>query len=437
MHPGLRQLETQPLMQTLTILGGGSAYTPGLLQALIAHASTLPIQTVRLYDTHAEHLSIVARLVTAMARHAGAFQIEVAPTLESAVAGADLILNSTRPGGLAARRIDETLPLEFDIPGQETVGPGGFFFALRSVPEALRVANAVQALAPHAIVLNYTNPSNIVTQALVDRGGINVIGLCDQSDEDLQTICHALGLPSDYSFQCNGLNHATWYSDILIQGQPLTDHLKPLPAPDGLDEEHKLRFELSLALARQNPGFWPNSYLPYYRFPKLFVAQARQVGPRSDVVAASLARYYDHFASEGQSATPQLRWFRGSAGFGDLAVRVIQALTAQTPQELVLNLPNLGATDAFVPDTVIETRVRVSRAGIERLPAPPIPLAYRRLATELEQYQRLSAAAAASGDLQAQTNALAANPLVAHHTLAKRMLERASASYDTLFRTTL
>lgn len=419
-------------MQTLTILGGGSAYTPGLMQALIAHADVLPIKTVRLYDTHTHHLGIVARLVAAMARNAGTFQIEVAHTLENAVEGADLILNSTRPGGLAARRIDETLPLEFDIPGQETVGPGGFFFALRSVPEALRMADAVQALAPHAIVLNYTNPSNIVTQALVDRGGINVIGLCDQSDEDLITICHALGQPSDYTFRCNGLNHATWYSDVMIHGAALTEHLKPLPAPDGYDEEHKLRFELSLALARQNPGYWPNSYLPYYRFPKLFVAQARHVGPRSDVVAASLTKYYEHFESEGQSITPQLRWFRGSAGFGDLAVRVIQALTSATPQELVLNLPNLGATNAFVPDTVIETRVRVSNAGIERLPAPPMPVAFNRLATELEQYQRLTATAAATGDPDAQTNALAANPLVAHRTVARRMLKRATAMYGAL-----
>jgi 6-phospho-beta-glucosidase len=108
-------------MQILTILGGGSAYTPGLLQALILHATELPLTTVRLYDTDAGRLAVVARLTTAMARNAGAFTIEVTDSLETAIEGADLILNSTRPGGLAARRIDETLPLEFDIPGQESV----------------------------------------------------------------------------------------------------------------------------------------------------------------------------------------------------------------------------------------------------------------------------------------------------------------------------
>jgi len=433
-------------MEILTVLGGGSAYTPGLLQALIAHSAELQLKTVRLYDTDADRLAIVARLGEAMARSAGAFSVEAADSLETAIRGTDLVLNSTRPGGLAARRIDETLPLEFGIPGQETVGPGGFFFALRSVPEALRVAAAVQAWAPRAVILNYTNPSNIVTQALVDRGGVDVIGMCDQSDEDLEAIVHALGRGGGYTFRCNGLNHATWYSDIAIDGEPLGGMPAAMAPPDGFDEEHRLRFGFSLDLARENPGHWPNSYLPYYLFPDAFVEQARRAGPRSDVVAASLDRYYEHFEAEGRSATPQLRWFRGSAGFGDLAVTVIRALASPQPHELVLNLPNQGATAAFAADTVIETRVRVSRDGIERLPAPPLPASFDGLAAQLERYQRLTARAAAGGDAQARIAALAANPLVgderashepvghepAGHAVAVRMLARARERYGSL-----
>jgi 6-phospho-beta-glucosidase len=419
-------------MEILTVLGGGSAYTPGLLQALIAHGRELPLTTVRLYDTDSARLAIVARLTAAMARHAGAFTVEAAPSLEAAIEGADLILNSTRPGGLAARRIDETLPLEFDIPGQETVGPGGFFFAQRSVPEALRVAQIVQKLAPHATWLNYTNPSNIVTQALVDRGGIDVIGMCDQSDEDLQALCHALGRPAQYAFRSNGLNHATWYSDVLLDGAPLGELPATLAAPDEYDEEHRLRFEYSLTLARSNPGYWPNSYLPYYLYPQAFVAQARRVGPRSDVVAASLDKFYTHFAEQGQRAIPELQYYRGSAGFGDLAVTVIRALASDTPHDLVLNLPNQGSTPAFADDTVVETRVRVSRVGIERLPAPPLPASFNTLAAQLEQYQRMTARATAGGSHEAQVAALAANPLVAQATLATQMLARARDCYGAL-----
>ena len=419
-------------MKILTVLGGGSAYTPGLLQALIAHAGELALDTVRLYDTDASHLAIVTRLGAAMARSAGAFKVEALDTLERAIEGADLVLNSTRPGGLAARRIDETLPLEFGIPGQETVGPGGFFFALRSVPEALRVAGTMQSLAPGATLLNYTNPSNIVTQALVDRGGVKVIGLCDQSDEDLQAICHGLGRQQRYAFRCNGLNHATWYSDIRIDGAPLTELAESPVAPDEFDEEHRLRFEFSLAMAHETPGYWPNSYLPYYLFPEAFVAQARRVGPRSDVVAASLDKYFAHFEAQGKNATPQLRFYRGSAGFGDLAVSVIRALASDTPHELVLNLPNQGATSAFASDTVVETRVRVSCAGIERLAAPALPGSFVGLAAQLERYQRLGARAAAGGGRDALIAALAANPLVGEAPVAGRMLDQALATYGNL-----
>lgn len=419
-------------MRTLTVLGGGSAYTPGLLKALISHADELPLRTVRLFDTDPARLAIVARLTAAMAQQAGVFKVKVADSLEAAIQGTDLVLNSTRPGGLAARRIDETLPLEFDIPGQETVGPGGFFFALRSVPEALRVATTMQALAPQATLLNYTNPSNIVTQALVDRGGVNVIGMCDQSDEDLMAITHAMGQQGSYAFRCNGLNHATWYSDVRINGSALENPSELLQPPVEYDEEHKLRFDLSLTLARENPGYWPNSYLPYYLYPNAFVAQARRVGPRADVVAASLDKYYAHFEAEGKLLDPQLRWFRGSAGFGDLAVTVIRALASPTAHELVLNLPNQGSTQAFAADTVIETRVRVSRAGIERMAAPPLPNSFTDLAGKLEQYQRLTARACAGGDRNAKVAALAANPLITDPSVAARMFARAIDSYGAL-----
>lgn len=419
-------------MQTLTILGGGSAYTPGLLHTLITHANELPLEKVRLFDTNFDQLAIVARLALAMAEHTGAFKVEIANTLESAIAGADLVLNATWPGGLAASRIDETLPLEFDIPGQETIGPGGFFFALRSVPEALQVAATMQSLAPNAILLNYTNPSSIVTQALVDHGGIKVIGLCDQSDQDLLAICQALGQPKRYAFGCNGLNHATWYSRILIDGAPFGSQAQPLPAPEGCDEEHKLRFDLSVAMAREHPGYWPNSYLPYYFFPNAFVAQARRAPPRSDLVAVSLDNDYAHFESEGNRNRPQPRLSHNATAFGNLVVNVIRALASDTPHELVLNLPNHGTTATFAHDSVIETHVRVSSSGIERLAAPQLPTFFYGLAKRLERYQRLTARAAAFGDHQSRVAALGANPLVRQVLLAARILNRAEDVYGSL-----
>lgn len=421
-------------MRQLTILGGGSAYAPGLLQALIAHADALGLERVRLYDIDAGRLDLVARLGAGMARAAGAFAVEPAGTLEQAIEGADVVLNSTRPGGLAARRIDETLPLEFDIPGQETVGPGGFFYALRSVPEALRVAAAMERLAPQAVLLNYTNPSNIVSQALADQGKVRVIGMCDQSDEDLAALAHALGRSGPIGMRCAGLNHATWYSQITIGGAPLGALPERLAAPPDFDPEHRLRFEHAAALARAHPGYWPNSYLPYYLFQADFVALARATGPRSDVVAASLPHYYAHFAEEAARPVPQLRMYRGAAGFGDMAVRVMLALATGPARELVLNLPNRDACTAFGAATVVESTFRLGPDTLAPLAGATLPTATAVLLERLERYQRLAACAAAGGGIELCIAALATNPLVGDAALASRMLARARQAYGELIR---
>lgn len=419
-------------MRQLTIVGGGSAYTPGLLQALIAQAPQLGLDRVCLYDIHATHLDLVTRLGAGMARAAGAFRVEAAATLEDALRGAAIVLNSTRPGGLAARRIDETLPLEFDIPGQETVGPGGFFYALRSVPEALRIAALMERLAPDAVLLNYTNPSNIVTQALADQGKVRVIGMCDQSDEDLAALAHALGRAGPVSMRCAGLNHATWYSQVEFGGAALGELPAQLAPPADLDAEHRLRFAHSAALARRHPGYWPNSYLPYYLYPADFVALARAAGPRSDAVAASLPRYYAHFEEEAARPEPRLRMYRGASGFGDMAVNVMLALLAGPARELVLNLPNRGACTAFGPDTVVESAVRLGPGTLEPLAGATLPAGAQVLLERLEHYQRLAASAAAGGGIELRIAALAANPLVGNAALASRMLARARQAYGAL-----
>jgi 6-phospho-beta-glucosidase len=290
----------------------------------------------------------------------------------------------------------------------------------------------MEALAPGAVLLNYTNPSNIVTQALADQGKVEVVGMCDQSDEDLESLAQALGRAGHPAFRCNGLNHATWFSDVSIGGEPLGELPAQLQAPASYDEEHQLRFAHSLALARANPGYWPNSYLPYYLYPAEFVEQARRVGPRSDAVAASLPRYYAHFEEQALLDVPQLRIYRGSAGFGDMAVNVIRALLSDTPRELVLNLPNRGATGAFDSDCVVETRARVSRHGIDRIPAPPLPASFEQLAMQLERYQRLTAEAAAGSAEAPRIAALAANPLVGDAALAARMMARARQAYGDM-----
>lgn len=416
------------MIRTFTVVGGGSAYAPGLFAALVHHAPSLDLEEVRLWDVNAPHLELVTRLCQRLAKKAGlSWRVKSATGLEDALRNTDAVLHTTRPGGLECRRIDETLPLEFGIPGQETVGPGGFFFALRSVPVALEIAATLRRVAPDAVFLNYTNPTNIVTQAL-SGSGVRVLGLCDQSDEDLHSLSISLGLePKDTAFTCTGLNHATWYDDVRFDGKPLKVN-GPLVAPPGLDEEHRLRFELSRQLAVEAGGLWPNSYLPYYTHAGQFVELSRKTGPRSDVIAARLPTYYKHFEEVARADDPVLLHHRGSAGFGDMAVHVLQAVGRPAKQRLVLNVPNakVAGLDA---DTVCETLCEVRDDGVHPLPGPKWPERFPGLLEALESYQRLAAEAATRGGEGRMVKALAANPLVPDETVARRMLARARALY--------
>lgn len=418
------------MISTFTVLGGGSAYTPGLLSALLHHRARLDLREVRLYDTDATKLSIVARLGQAMARAAGApFAVRAVHTLDEAVAGADAVLNSTRPGGLEARLVDETIPVELGMPGQETVGPGGFFFALRSVPQALEVAEAMAREAPRAWLLNYTNPTNIVTQALTERTAVRVLGMCDQSDGDLEVLGQAIGLTGRARFLSTGTNHATWYSDLSFGGEvprlPISmAECRPLAHHD---EEHAVRFACSLELSREVPGQWPNSYLPYYSHASTFVELSRRSRPRAAIILEKLPSYYRHFEEEADKPVPELRWHRGTAGFGDMAVEVLAALSRPAGQRLVLNVPTRGAQPGFDGDTVVETVVEVGRDGLTSLPGPPPPPAFAALHHRIEAYQR-SAAQAALGDRRAQVEALALNPLVGSSARAEALMTASEAA---------
>jgi 6-phospho-beta-glucosidase len=417
------------MISTFTILGGGSAYAPGLLAALIHHAGRLHLTEVRLHDLHLEHLEIVARLGARLAEVAGApFRVVAEPDLERALTGVDAVLNSTRPGGFPCRRLDETLPVELGLPGQETVGPGGFLFALRSIPQALDVAARLTRLAPRATLLNYTNPTNLVTQALVDSGFTRVVGLCDQAEGDLAALAEALGHKGEpVSFRCSGLNHATWYTDVRVGGREVLPLQRELPIPRWVDEEHELRFAFSVALAEPHDGWWPNSYLPYYTHADRFVALTHRVGPRTDAITAKLPFYYRHFEEEGGREAPVLRHHRGNADFGDLAVRVLEALGAARPSSIVLNVPNEGASPDFGGDTVVEIVTRLEAEGLERPRAPRLPRDTLDLLRKLERYQRLTAEAVlGGGDL---VKALAANPLVGSGATAEKLLTRARRAY--------
>jgi 6-phospho-beta-glucosidase len=286
--------------------------------------------------------------------------------------------------------------------------------------------------APNSILLNYTNPTNIVTQALLHTTPLPVVGLCDQADDELRTLAEACGYhATDIAYRCNGLHHATWYTDIQFDGVRFRlDHEKP-KLSESLDEERRMRFEVCWEMACRHPGQWPNSYLAYYERPELFVALSRRLGPRTDMIVQDLDAHYERFAREALRARPDLGRYRRTSALGDQAVRAIVALGADRSRPLTLNIKNATATHQLDSETVIETVVDVDRWGVHKSGAPELPEDRVRQVRTLERYQRATAQVAVNGKHEALVDALAANPLVQDRRKADAILRRARQVYGS------
>ena len=410
----------------LTIIGGGSSYAPGLVKAFI-NSGTFNGCDIVLHDINAETLQIVTVLVQKLAAlSGGGIKITATTKLEDAISGADYVLTTCRPGGFECRYQDESIPLTFDIYGQETCGPGGFFFAARSLPVIREITEIMARTAPNAILVNYTNPTQIVAEAITRYSDVPAISICDQSIGDIESVLHALGkADSDVKFTSIGLNHATWTQEFSIDGEDgvaiMNEAHDRVLASDAND-----RLKGMFTLARRF-GSMPNSYLPYYYYMSEFVSRAKNVPTRAQVIMAELDSYFDHYKEQSATEQPVLTHVRGGSDFGDMAVDVIGALVTRDGSEHILNVPNLGAIPNLPFDSVVEMPCRITPIGVERRKFAELEDWKMALIGPLSIYQRRAAEAIWKGDKSLAITALATNPMVHDLSVAGRMFDAFSA----------
>lgn len=414
----------------IAIIGGGSAYAPGLVNAFAQEAEVFAGTELALMDVAERELSVVARLAERLVEGTG-LRIDATTERVRAIAGADVVLTTFRQGGLTARHHDEAVPLAFDVLGQETIGPGGFFFAMRTLPVMREIADEMTRWAPGATLLNYTNPTQIVAEALTRHTDLHCIAICDQTDDDRVHLAQALDLaPHEIELASVGLNHATWSTHCRIEGEDgvgrlAREHDRVLARPDVA-----ARTKRQVALTRRY-GRVPNGYLPYYLYRDETVREAKRAPrTRAETILAELPTHYAHFAEQAAAPRPHLSGGRGGSVFGDFAVRVLRALTTGERADLTLNVPNVGAAvPDFREDRVVEVPCRLEHGGITPQPQEPFPHEIRGLLRMLADYQAAAADAIWFEDEGAMSRALAANPLVMEPGLADALLRaRARAS---------
>ena len=403
----------------LAVVGGGSTYTPELVDGLGRLRDALPVEELVLVDPAEDRLELVGGVSSRiLARLGHPATVTTTTTLEPALDGVSAVLLQLRVGGQAARQQDETWPLECDSVGQETTGAGGLAKALRTVPVVLDIARRVRAASPDAWIVDFTNPVGIVTRALL-QDGHRAVGLCNVAIGFQRRFAGWLDVPPErLALDHVGLNHLTWERGALVDG---VDRLPELLAQRGeeLAEDIGLPVELLRGL-----GVVPSYYLRYFYAHDEVVRELLESGSRASRVAEIEDRLLQLYADPALDHKPDLLAERGGAYYSEAAVQLLGALLGGAPGTHVVNARNDGTLPFLPDDAVVEVPAGVDRDGVRPLRAAPLDPLYAGLVAGVTAYEHLALDAALHGGYERVFRALLAHPLVGQVDLATGLADR-------------
>jgi 6-phospho-beta-glucosidase len=414
----------------LVYLGGGSTRAAGTMASFMANGADFDGSEVVLVDLDPERLELIRTLATKMAAARG-LDISVTATTDrrAALDGADAVLSSFRPGGFQARVQDEKIPLRHGVIGQETQGAGGFFMALRAINVLKDLCAEMEELCPGAWIFNYTNPVNVVAEAITHNSPVKVVSLCEGPIYFRDQVADAAGLdPGKLHVTMVGLNHGCWGVEQDYDGadpMPLLAEAWERRRDDAtLDRVQRRQLQLAVAM-----GSIPADYFQYYYFTDEVLAEYRaKPTTRAEDILSWSGDYWRHYEEQARTDDPQLDPGRSRGGINELelAIDVMDAIFNDKDEIHPVNMPNAGgALPGFPEDLVVEVLGRCNAGGIEVIPARPLPRHVRGLVEMLGEYQALAAETAWNGTRRDGIRALSANPLV-------RGIELAETLYDEL-----
>jgi 6-phospho-beta-glucosidase len=403
----------------LAVVGGGSTYTPELVDGFARRADRVAIDEIDLLDIDAERLAIVGGLAERMlARQGWPGRVVQTADREQAIDGADVVLFQLRVGGQQARFGDETLPPRFGLIGQETVGAGGFAKALRTVPVILELAEIVsRRAAAGAWIVDFTNPVGIISQALADAGHRSV-GLCNVAIGFQRQFAARFGVDAErVELEQVGLNHLTWIRAVRIDG---VDRLPELLAEDGESIASDLRIPVERL---RHERVIPSYYLRYYDDEAIVVAEAKAHPTRAEEVMAIERQLLDLYRDPTVDTKPELLEHRGGAFYSEAAAQLIASLQDGRGDVQIVDVRNDGTLPGLAAHDVVEVPARIDRDGAHTLPQGPLSRTQADLVRRVKAFERLTVEAAISGDRSVARRALASNPLAGGPAITADLLE--------------
>ncbi len=398
----------------VAVIGGGSTYTPELIDGIIRRSTRLPVTEIHLIDIDTNRVEVIAKFARRMLRAANVeIAVECGTDFRAGVKGASFVISQFRIGTQVARHRDEMLGRKYGLVGQETVGVGGFAKALRTIPVALQLAHIIAEEAPHAILLNFTNPAGLITQALLKEvPEVNTIGLCNVPWNTRIEIGNALGVSEkSIEFDYVGLNHLSWIRGVKVDGvdrsadaikafRGLTiDKAKPGDSPAWTQSSIDLLHAI------------PNYYLLYYYAEKEWIEYQKSHPTRASEVMKIEEVLIEKFKDENLTTKPDELMERGGAYYSDSAAELMADIYSNAGTTHIVNTLNNGAVPGFPDDAVMELSARITSSGAKSIVTTQMRGDIDCLVRSVKDFELLTIEAAVNGDEDAALRALISNPI--------------------------
>lgn len=404
----------------VTVIGGGSTYTPELIAGFLRKHNTFPITELWLHDIWKERLEIVGGFAKRMvAANGHPFSVYLTTDRRQAIQNTNYVITQLRVGWMQARREDEYLGLRHGLIGQETTGVGGMAKALRTIPVVLDIAQDMRDLAPGALLVNFTNPAGLVAQALADQApDVPSVGVCNvpiitqMKLIELLNTRHGLNIqPEQTQVDTLGLNHMSWYRGFRVDGEDIwSQMLEDFVSYSQNESDPEWNVWDSHTL--RTLGMIPNRYLRYFYYTnRMLSAQNSWPPSRSEQVMDVEKLLLSQYAETDRTEIPDSLMKRGGAYYSTMATELLNSHFNDLNETHIVNVPNRGAVPTYAEDWVLEMPCRVGKSGITPIPTEPLPLAAEGLLSQVKAYEMLTVQAAVAGDRKAAYQALLAHPL--------------------------
>lgn len=413
----------------IAIIGAGSTYTPELIEGILQRAASLEPTEIALMDIDQPKLDIVGTLSLRMIEKAGLLcRAYLTMDVDTALQGADFVLCQIRVGKLPARILDETIPLRYGLLGQETMGIGGFFKGQRTIPVLLDIARRMEKLCPHAFLINFSNPSGMVAQALLDYTQIQAIGLCNVPFNMQRSIRNQLDL-REPAFTSVGLNHLSWIVSVRENGREYigeaiekgiaAENMKNIP--NGLFDADLLRALRAI----------PSPYLGYLyqkhdKLEHALHADKCRGQVCVDIEEDLLRLYADPNLAEKPAQLAQ----RGGANYSTVAISLVDAIHNDKREVHVVNTRNGDALPFMSPADIVEIEAVIGKHGASAV--APVEFDNAHIVATMQQfkaYERLAVESAVTGDRHTALLALITNPLIYDFAVAKGCFDEMLAAH--------